>query len=191
MIYKELKDVFIHLVFILRGYDYTDLTSAGQNLIRLAYQQNSQPFQNIEDSITYVWVNFDDAKTNKQFNETSSVNDDGNLVHTKSNLRTISVHFTTYGEGAEDVAYTLRQMMVSYAARDFLAIYDIRVIPDIPEAVLIYEEINNQWWPRVEIIVNFYMQTEFSEVVENIASVVTEVILEDGKKIDFSVLGGE
>ncbi len=159
--FTQLQDIFISLTSILRN------VSADTGLIRLAYQRNSAPFQDIEDGVCYVWINYADNETNKQINEEYiETTNNESLIIRRSQLRQLEVHWSFYGnEDVQDIAYEFRNRLFSYQAKHFLDNYDIKLILDVPEAVLLYEEINNQWWARVELIVNYYIETSLDEEI--------------------------
>lgn len=166
MTYDQLSDVFVELTFLLRGYDYSDEESIGQSLIKLAYQENSIPFQDLVDEISYVWVNYADSSTNSQISEENKYDSLGDSVKsTKKQLRNLDVHWTFYGRKAQDIAYMFRQNLFSVKAKDFLDKYSVKLITNIPEVVLFYEEVNKVWWPRIDIVVRYYISTEIVEDV--------------------------
>lgn len=182
--YDDLKEIFLKLTYILRGYgliEYTNQNSEAQNLIRYAYARDSQPFQGLADGCSYVWVNYKE-------DENSSIVDSAGVYNeikdkfdfNYSQLRTLSVHWIFYGDSAQDNAYMFRQKLYSNAAKDFLAQYNISLILNIPECVLLFEAVNNQWWPRVEIEVDYYIVTEFDEDVDRLIG--AEIYLDTEKK---------
>lgn len=170
MTYKELQDIFIELTFLMRGYDYNDLDSDGQRLVKLAYQM--QPFQDLVDNISYVWVNYADSSANNQINERMELDGESSkLISNKYQLRNLDVHWTFYGELAQDIAYIFRQKVFSNSSKDFLDKYNIKLIPNVPEVVLFYEEVNKIWWPRVDIVVRYYIETKITEELDYIDTV--------------------
>lgn len=164
MLYRELQDAFIELTFLLRGFDYNDENSPGQELVRLSYQANSQPFQQLKDDISYIWVNYADASTSSQINERKEYVPFTDRVKSKKyQTRKLDVHWTFYGETAQDSAFKMRQNLFSNKAKEFLDKYNIKLIPDVPEVVLFFEEVNKRWWPRVDIVVSYYIESEITE----------------------------
>lgn len=167
MTYSDLQTIFVKLTFLLRGFDYDDVDSEYQKLIRLAYQSKSQPFQELENDISYIWVNYSDSSTNNQINEKKEydvIND--KVISRKYQLRNLDVHWTFYGEAAQDSGYNFRQMLFSEKAKSFLDTYYIKLIPTVPEVVLFYEEVNKRWWPRIDIIVKYYVEAEINEELD-------------------------
>lgn len=182
--YNSLKEIFLKLTYILRGYDlveYTNRNSEAQNLIRYAYETNSQPFQQLTDGCSYVWVNYKEDEVNSIVDiDGTYIEEQDNFNFVYSQLRVLSVHWIFYGESAQDNAYMFRQRLYSNKAKEFLSQYNIALILDVPEVVLLYEQVNNQWWPRVEVEVDYYITTEFDEDVDRL--VAAEVYLETEKK---------
>jgi len=52
------------------------------------------------------------------------------------------------------------------------------LIVDVPEAVLLYEQLNNQWWARVELIVSYYLESALIEEIPLIDVVNIDLITE-------------
>ena len=174
--YKQLQDIFIELTYILRGLDYEQGDS---DLVRLAYQLNSEPFQEVTDGVSYLWINYADNDTNKQINEEILETTEDAITYRRSQLRQIDVHWVFYGdENVQDIAYEFRNMLFSYRAKYFLDQYDIKLILDVPEAVLLYEEVNNQWWARVELIVSYYLESALDEKVNTIRAINVKLVTE-------------
>ena len=65
--YKELQDIFVNLTAKLRNIDLNN--DEESELIRLSYQINSAPFQEIKQGVSYLWINYADNETNKQIKE--------------------------------------------------------------------------------------------------------------------------
>lgn len=174
--YKQLQDIFIELTYILRGLDYEQGDS---DLVRLAYQLNSEPFQEVTDGVSYLWINYADNDTNKQINEEILETTEDAITYRRSQLRQVDVHWVFYGdENVQDIAYEFRNMLFSYRAKYFLDRYDIKLILDVPEAVLLYEEVNNQWWARVELIVSYYLESALEEKINTIRAINVKLVTE-------------
>lgn len=163
--YSQLQDIFVNLVCKLRNLD------ANSDLIRLAYQKNSMPFQEITDGVCYIWINYADVDTSNQINEEYIDVTNNKVIIRRSQMRELEVHFAFYGnEVTQDIAYNFRNKLFSYEAKNILRNDGIFLIPDIPEAVLFFEDVNNQWWSRVEIIANYYINSELDEEFDRIES---------------------
>ena len=101
------------------------------------------------------------------------------IIIKRSQLRQIDVHWIFYGdESVQDISYEFRNMLYSYKAKSFLDKYDIKLIVDVPEAVLLYEQLNNQWWARVELIVSYYLESALIEEIPLIDVVNIDLIAE-------------
>ena len=186
--YSELKEIFLKLTYILRGYsllDYTNPDSEAQNLIRYAYSKNNQPFQEFEDGCSYVWINYAEAEVDKTVNYVEEYDQElGMFICDSSQLRQINVHWIFYGETAQDNAFEFRLKVYSDEAKEYLDLYGIKLIPDVPECVLLYEESNNQWWPRVEMSIGYYITTYFEEQKDPYTSVNVYLNKEDSEQIE-------
>ncbi len=171
--YRQLQDAFVGLVYKLR-----ELNSDSE-LVRLAYQQNSMPFQEIVNGTSYIWINYADVDTSNQINEEYITSTEDEIILKRSQMRELEVHFIFYGdEDTQDIAYNFRNKLFSYKAKDYLDKYEIYLIPDIPEAVLFFEELNNQWWSRIEIIANYYINSELDETLERMKAVNVKLVTE-------------
>ncbi|WP_290771886.1 hypothetical protein [Anaerofustis sp.] len=175
--YTELQDIFVNLTALLRDIDLKNENES--DLVRLAYQLNSAPFQEIRQGVSYVWINYADNDTNKQINEEIREVLEDEITIKRSQLRQIDVHWIFYGdESVQDISYEFRNMLYSYKAKSFLDKYDIKLIVDVPEAVLLYEQLNNQWWARVELIVSYYLESALIEEIPLIDVVNIDLITE-------------
>lgn len=175
--YTELQDIFVNLTALLRDIDLKNENES--DLVRLAYQLNSAPFQEIRQGVSYVWINYADNDTNKQINEEIREVLEDEIIIKRSQLRQIDVHWIFYGdESVQDISYEFRNMLYSYKAKSFLDKYDIKLIVDVPEAVLLYEQLNNQWWARVELIVSYYLESALIEEIPLIDVVNIDLIAE-------------
>ena len=191
MSYEELKEIFIKLTFLLRGYsleDYNDSNSPVQNLIREAYARDSQPFQKIDDKVSYVWVNYSDSEANKVMNTVEKGFDPESekFLYERQQTRLINVHWIFYGDSAQDLGFEFRQQLTSFVAKDFLDQYGIKLVLNIPEVVLLFEEIGNQYWGRVELTVEYYLVSKYIESVLSIKSIEASLKTEN-KSIDVVV----
>lgn len=175
--YTELQDIFVNLTALLRDIDLKNENES--DLVRLAYQLNSAPFQEIRQGVSYVWINYADNDTNKQINEEIREVSEDEITIKRSQLRQIDVHWIFYGdESVQDISYEFRNMLYSYKAKSFLDKYDIKLIVDVPDAVLLYEQLNNQWWARVELIVSYYLESALIEEIPLIDVVNIDLITE-------------
>ena len=162
--YKELQNIFVELTAKLRNLNLDNPEES--DLVRLSYQLNSAPFQEVVQGVSYIWVNYADNSTNKQINEEIIETTEEEIKIKRSQLRQVDVHWVFYGdESVQDIAYEFRNKLFSYEAKSFLDKYDIKLILDVPEAVLLYEQVNNQWWARVELIVSYYLEAALIETI--------------------------
>lgn len=178
--YRELQDIFIELTAKLRDLDLENPEES--NLVRLAYLKTSAPFQEITDGVSYIWINYSDTDTNKQVLEEYIDTENDNLILKRSQLRKLDVHWTFYGnEDVQDIAYEFRNKIFSYQAKEILDKYDIKLILDVPEEVLLFEQENNYWWARVELIVSYYLTSSINEKVNTYESANIKFISENEK----------
>ena len=185
--YRELQDIFLKLTALLRD---IDLNTDSKGLVRLAYQLNSAPFQELGQGVTYVWVNYADTEVNNQINEEYKTLENDILKINRSQTRQIDVHYTFYGdENIQDIAYEFRNKLFSYKAKEFLDKYDIKLILNVPEAILNYEQVRNQWWSRVDFVVSYYLESKLVEELEVFTSTNVSVVTEkESLNKSFSVM---
>ena len=108
--YTELQDIFVNLTALLRDIDLKNENES--DLVRLAYQLNSAPFQEIRQGVSYVWINYADNDTNKQINEEIREVSEDEIIIKRSQLRQIDVHWIFYGdESVQDISYEFRNML--------------------------------------------------------------------------------
>lgn len=172
--YEQLQKIFLRLTYMLRGFtdtDYENSDSEAQQLIRYAYRINSQPFQSIKDGISYVWVNYgQDVVSNEIFTERVYNSEKDKFEVEQSQIRKLEVHWIFYGKSAQDDAFNARMRIFSKEAKDYLEKFGIKLILDVPEVILLHEEVNNQWWPRVEFTASYYITTFMESEDDRIAS---------------------
>lgn len=172
--YEQLQKIFLRLTYMLRGFDETDYEnsdSEAQQLIRYAYKKNSQPFQSIKDGVSYVWVNYgQDVVSNEIFTESTYNETKDKFEVNQTQIRKLEVHWIFYGRSAQDDAFNARLKIFSREAKEYLGKYGIALILDVPEVILLHEEVNNQWWPRIEFTASYYITTVMDSEVDRMAA---------------------
>ena len=119
-----------------------------------------------------------------------SLSENDILKINRSQTRQIDVHYTFYGdENIQDIAYEFRNKLFSYKAKEFLDKYDIKLILNVPEAILNYEQVRNQWWSRVDFVVSYYLESKLVEELEVFTSTNVSVVTEkESLNKSFSVM---
>lgn len=186
--YKELQDLFVEFTFDLEGYDYDDESSIGHNLIRLSYQDDSAPFQPRDEVVTYIWLRFGESELSR-YTEASQSFVDETLVTVLSQMRMLTCQWTFYGNEAQDIAYDFRSKLFAKVNDSILAKNGIKMLLNVPEVILNFEEINQRWWPRVDLIVNFYITTDIDIDTDVIEALNIKAYTEKGEITD-KIIGG-
>lgn len=172
--YEELKDIFTELTFILKGLNYNSTDNNVQKLVRRAYEQESQPFNDISDDTTYVWLTFRDDPTNELFNETKELvtvlDEHGVILNqyiniTRSQTRVLEAQWIFYGDVAFDSSQNFRLKLFNDETYMFLVAEDIYLIRGVSMPNNTFEEIANRYWKRSDLVATFNVP---SEVVEKI-----------------------
>ena len=182
--FKQLQDTFTELTFKIKGLDYNSTDQNVQKLVRRAYEQESQPFNNITDDTTYVWFTIKDDPTNELFVETNElvpVYQDDIIVDYKlrqgrAQARVIEVTFTFYGDVAFDSSQTARIRLTKDEIYRFLKPYGIYLNREIGAVAFTYEEFQNRWWKRADFSAMFHLSMADSEDIETLLQVDIDVL---------------
>lgn len=146
---KELQDIYFRQLMILLGHDPD--SKKQQDQVRLAYQEDSQPFHDYKRNVCYFYVQAADDPINRQIDTTYSPIDDTKTQQINSYNRVITLDIILYGPDAYDQAVLLRMDLLEPTLNWDLAAKGLYVIPDIAEPQQMWEPYNNKWWPRVDM----------------------------------------
>lgn len=163
--YNELMDVF---------FDYTQMqTGLDSKQIRQSYQLNSAPFANIKSPTVYYYISYTNSPVINQINETLTDNgEDKPYTREYWHMRELQVSWSFYGyRDIVDIARMFRTKFYSIKGKQFLDKYKIKLITDIPEINVVPEIINNTWWLRADLNVNFYHYNMESEEIPRLEGI--------------------
>lgn len=150
---KELQDIYWRQLMILLGHDPD--SKKQQDQVRLAYQEDSQPFHDYYCNVCYFYVQAADDPINRQIDTTYSPIDDTKTQQISSYNRVITLDIILYGPDAYDQAVLLRMDLLEPTQNWDLAAKGLHIIPDIAEPQQVWEPYNNKWWPRVDMQVRY------------------------------------
>lgn len=150
---KELQDIYWRQLMILLGHD-PDIKKQ-QDQVRLAYQEDSQPFHDYKRNVCYFYVQAADDPINRQIDTIYNPIDDTKTQQVSSYNRVITLDIILYGPDAYDQAVLLRMDLLEPTQNWDLAAKGLYIIPDIAEPQQMWEPYNNKWWPRVDMQVRY------------------------------------
>lgn len=150
---KELQDIYLRQLMVLLGHNPDD--EEQQEMVRLAYQEDSTPFHEYDRNICYYYIQAADDPINRQIDTTYSPIDDTKTQQINSYNRVITLDIILYGPDAYDQAVLLRMDLLEPTQNWDLAAKGLHIIPDIAEPQQMWEPYNNKWWPRVDMQVRY------------------------------------
>lgn len=191
--YEQLKDIFTELTFLIKGLDYNSSNREVQKLVRRAYEQESQPFNNLSDDTTYVWLTTRDDPTNEIFGEShklvTEMNPEGETINqqieiTRSQNKVLEVQWVFYGEVAFDSAQIFRMKLFDDTTYRFLKDRGIYLRRQVGAPRNTFEDIANRNWMRSDLEASFNVSISAVEkinVIEeigiNLADLEQEVVI--------------
>ena len=150
---KELQDLYWRQLMILLGHDPD--SKKQQDQVRLAYQEDSQPFHDYKRNVCYYYVQAADDPINRQIDTRYYPLDETKTQQINSYNRVITLDLILYGPDAYDQAVLLRMDLLEPTQNWDLAAKGLHIIPGIAEPQQMWEPYNNKWWPRVDMQVRY------------------------------------
>lgn len=179
---KELQDIYWRQLMILLGHSPED--DRQQDLVRLAYQEDSQPFHDYHRNICYYYVQAADDPINRQIDTRYNPIDDTKTQQINSYNRVITLDIILYGSDAYDRAVLLRMDLLEPTQNWDLAAKGLYIIPDIAEPQQMWEPYNNKWWPRVDMQVRYNnLVTDERHTVNYLSSADIAVVSEQTERV--------
>ena len=179
---KELQTIYWRQLMTLLGHNPED--DKQQDLVRLSYQDNSQPFHDYRRNICYYYVQAADDPINRQIDTIYSPIDDTKTQQVNSYNRVILLDITLYGPDAYDQAVLLRMDLLEPTLNWDLAAKGLYVIPDIAEPEPMWEPYNNRWWSRVDMQVRYNnLVTDERHTVHYLSSADITVVSEQQERL--------
>ena len=186
---KELQDIYWRQLMILLGHDPD--SKKQQDQVRLAYQEDSQPFHEYDRNICYYYIQAADDPINRQIDTRYSPLDETKTQQINSYNRVITLDIILYGPDAYDQAVLLRMDLLEPTLNWDLAAKGLYIIPDIAEPQQMWEPYNNKWWPRVDMQVRYNnLVTDERHTVNYLSSADITVVSEQTER-DIEVKEGE
>lgn len=179
---KELQAIYWRQLMILLGHDPDDADQ--QDFVRLAYQEDSQPFHAYRRNVCYYYVQAADDLINRQMDTRYSPIDDTKTQQISSYNRVITLDIILYGPDAYDQAVLLRMDLLEPTLNWDLAAKGLYIIPDIAEPQPIWELYNNKYWPRVDMQVRYNnLVTDERHTVNYLSSADITVVSEQQERL--------
>lgn len=179
---KELQAIYWRQLMILLGHGPDDADQ--QDFVRLAYQEDSQPFHAYRRNVCYYYVQAADDLINRQMDTRYSPIDDTKTQQISSYNRVITLDIILYGPDAYDQAVLLRMDLLEPTLNWDLAAKGLYIIPDIAEPQPIWELYNNKYWPRVDMQVRYNnLVTDERHTVNYLSSADITVISEQQERL--------
>lgn len=179
---KELQDIYWRQLMILLGHSPED--DRQQDLVRLAYQEDSQPFHDYHRNICYYYVQAADDPINRQIDTRYNPIDDTKTQQINSYNRVITLDIILYGSDAYDRAVLLRMDLLEPTQNWDLAAKGLYIIPDIAEPQQMWEPYNNKYWPRVDMQVRYNnLVTDERHTVNYLSSADIAVVSEQTERV--------
>ena len=188
---KELQDIYWRQLMILLGHDPD--SKKQQDQVRLAYQEDSQPFHEYDRNICHYYIQATDDPVNRQIDTRYHPVDETKTQQVSSYNRVITLDITLYGPDAYDRAVLLRMDLLEPTLNWDLAAKGLYVIPDIAEPQQMWEPYNNKWWPRVDMQVRYnnLVTDERHEVHYLTAADITVVSEQQEREVSIDTKEGE
>lgn len=188
---KELQAIYWRQLMLLLGCNTDDKKQ--QDLVRLAYQEDSQPFHDYHRNICYYYVQAADDPINRQSDTRYNPIDDTKTQQINSYNRVITLDIILYGPDAYDRAVLLRMDLLESTLNWDLAAKGLYIIPDIAEPQQMWEPYNNKYWPRVDMQVRYnnLVTDERHEVYYLTAADITVVSEQQGRAVNIDTKEGE
>ena len=179
---KELQAIFWRQLMILLGHNPDDKKQ--QDMVRLAYQDESQPFHDYRRNICYYYVQAADDPINRQIDTRYNPIDETKTQQISSYNRVITLDIILYGPDAYDRAVLLRMDLLEPTLNWDLAAKGLHIIPDIAEPQQIWEPYNNKYWPRVDMQVRYNnLVTDERHTVNYLSSADINVVSEQTERL--------
>lgn len=188
---KELQTIYWRQLMILLGHNPED--DRQQDLVRLSYQENSQPFHDYKRNVCYYFVQAADDPIGRQIDTRYNPIDDTKTQQINSYNRVITLDIILYGPDAYDQAVLLRMDLLEPTLNWDLSAQGLHVIPDVAEPQLMWELYNKKYWPRVDLAVRYnnLVTDERHEVHYLTAADITVVSEQQERAINIDIKEGE
>ncbi len=163
------------------------ITIAPQEKVRVAWQVQGQPFEDVNTDICYVFMVERGGLYDEQRNETRSVQSSTQVLLTQTYTRIWECSWHFYGPNSFDNARLVRSAMFTDYFRFQLQSFNLFAVVPFDAPIRIPEVINGQWFNRSDMRGRFYEQVTETRAVNAVASV--EIVLNDesGTLADFEV----
>lgn len=131
--------------------------------VRVGWQQQGQPFQTIDQDVTYVMADEVDDPYNRvkdvSYSQTTVVDQDENIVTTLTKTtnytRIWEIMWCSYGPNSFDNSRLLRTRLFDQDVKDAFANWQLYFVTDPAAPRRVPEEKDGQWWERTDFTCRF------------------------------------
>lgn len=122
------------------------------------WASQGQPFQDITQDVFYLGV----TQVNDPFTIARDITiledtgDETSVFQQQNYTRCWRCHWCVYGPNSTDRTRLLYEALMTQQIHDLLAVDNLYMIAELPTPQRIVEEINGQWWERVDFNAEFY-----------------------------------
>lgn len=145
---EELQDLFAVQLAAMVDCDEEDL-------IRLDYQMEGQPFHDATRDICYYHLQTAADAISRQIDTRYEGLSDIQARQVQSYTRVLELSLTLYGSNAYDKAVLLRLDLLNPLCNRELKQAGLYVVPDIAEPYPLWEQYNNKWLQRVDLRIRY------------------------------------
>lgn len=156
----EINELFVILTYKLFDMDPQADTDG---FVRLAYQEDSQPFQNIKQDVIYLFVNEVDDPANKVIERIYN-------PETPNHISVLNVQWTAYGPNAYSNAKKIKLHLAYQDIGWWLRQQNIGRVRDMADPIYLPEKIDNRYWRRSDVSAEFYINVFDSQEDYDIGS---------------------
>lgn len=154
--------------------------------VRLTYPKDGAPDWKINEDVTFIRIQSSQDPYSQQrdisYFPLVEPTDENRVT---SYTRPHEVFWTLYGPNSYDNADRLRHML--FESADFLAEYNLFMIPEVPMPNRRPELFRSQWWERSDLQVRFYEKVTRRFTVPYIRSADIQMITERGVTRDVNI----
>jgi hypothetical protein len=159
---QQLENLFVAIT--------RQITGMPADRVRLAYQGDGQPAQDISQNIAYIYIASVDNPYDKDRHYVEDTSDPDMADIAVIYTRVIEVMWTLYGPSAFDVADDIRHGILMEPIRQVLGREKVYPLPKPPAPSRIPYAFAGQWWQRSDLRVRFNLGTRRATSVPYIES---------------------
>lgn len=162
------------------------IPAPGTDLVRVDWQTQGQPFQNVGSDVCYLACITEDEPYSRVRNRSYTEND-GSLIENWQYTRNWRIAWKAYGPNSTDRIRAIHSAMFLDYFNDLLNTSNLFPVSDMPEPVRIPEEINKQWFQRSDFHIDMYENVLETIQFNPVISVEVKISDAVGQRADITV----